>query len=151
MLSFLLASMTLAAQPAPPEEEATTPYNYSAEAPAAEAVAEETRPYITVQKDGGIIYARPDTRRKVGAFQFGGEGVEMWFDTDYEDGRQSKTLWRFQCSQRTFKLMSFVDYSVDGEVTSRYKDTKSLPWSGGQDVIPDSVGETMFRVACESG
>lgn len=159
MLGFFLASAAIASQSAPLEEEATTEYDYGVEAPAAEAVAEEgadiaayladPRPLIAMEKDGGQTYARPDTRRTISDFQLGASNsVEMWFDTDYKSGRQLKTLWRFQCTRRTLKLLSFVEYDAEGQVTHKYKDTKALPWAGGDDVIPDSVGETMMKVAC---
>lgn len=134
--------------------------DYEIEAPAAEAVAEEGpeaaagipwpagRSFIGTAKDGGVMFARTDTRRRTTDFQLSTDSVEMWVDTLYSDGRERKTLWRFKCKRRTLALVSFIEYDKSGEVITQHKNKSALPWSSGEDVVPDTIGEEMHTQAC---
>lgn len=94
------------------------------------------------------MFARTDTRRRTSDFQLSTDSVEMWVDTLYSDGRERKTLWRFKCKRRTLALVSFIEYDKSGEVITQHKNKSALPWSSGEDVVPDTIGEEMHTQAC---
>ena len=64
---------------------------------------------------------------------------------DKEGAWASAVRWRFNCSKRTIQILTMSDYDKDGTFM------KSYPNSTKEDaVIPDSTGEGVLRIACQS-
>ena len=79
--------------------------------------------------------------------------VTLWTDWVYSneyapsEGVQSeKNKVSIDCRMRTRKLLVSITYDKDGKVIDSFEHTaKSI------DVVPDSVGEKLFKVVCSSG
>ncbi|WP_109441885.1 surface-adhesin E family protein [Acinetobacter haemolyticus] len=79
--------------------------------------------------------------------------VKAWFKTvSYKDLEgsetytKSKNLYQFSCLDNKIKLLAYVNYSKDGSViSSGSQESKSVKFDF---VIPDTIGESMWRVAC---
>lgn len=127
------------------------------DAPAADVVAQEgrnapdprmTAPYVGRMGKDGTMFARPETRRIVGAAPYG--FVEMWFDVVRTGGTEEKQLWRFWCDRRRLDIVTWAGYDASGSLIER-NDGASSGSPYGRDVIPDTIGEDMFKIACVTG
>lgn len=80
-----------------------------------------------------------------------GTSRTTWGKTVYNKIRDDGTAysvdhWRYDCSDRTIVLLSYFGYHSDGTVvTSRQVPSYSQQAS---DVVPDTVGETFFKLVC---
>ena len=81
--------------------------------------------------------------------------IKAWFKTDsYVDDNskdtytRSKNLFQFSCLDNKIKLLAYVNYDKKGNViSSNQLDSKEAKYSA---VIPDTVGESIWKVACIS-
>ncbi|MFN3073190.1 surface-adhesin E family protein [Acinetobacter sp. TY2] len=81
--------------------------------------------------------------------------IKAWFKTDsYEDDNSKKTytrskkLFQFSCLDNKMKLLAYVNYDKKGNVISSSQlDSKEVKYDI---VIPDTVGESLWKVACIS-
>lgn len=68
------------------------------------------------------------------------EGDETYVDSKY--------LFQFSCLDKKSKLLAYVNYNTNGEViSSDSRDGKNVKFNI---IIPDSVGEDLWKVACTS-
>lgn len=63
--------------------------------------------------------------------------------------KSTKELWKYNCNDETFALVSLVHFSESegmGGVnySTTYKE-RELDWTS---VVPDSVSKTMWKIAC---
>lgn len=78
--------------------------------------------------------------------------VDVWDKTTkkklFEDGyyTQSKTLTKYSCENKSAKTLAFVNYNESGETLK----SSTKPEGEFSLIFPDSVGETMWRVVCDS-
>lgn len=81
--------------------------------------------------------------------------IKAWFKTDsYVDDNskvtytRSKNLHQFSCLDNKMRLLAYVNYDKNGNVlSSNQLDGKEVRYST---VIPDTVGESIWKVACIS-
>lgn len=81
--------------------------------------------------------------------------IKVWFKTDsYEDTNSKKTytrsknLFQFSCNDQKLKLLAYVNYDNKGNVVSSSQlDSKDIKY---RMVIPDTIGESLWNVACIS-
>ena len=101
--------------------------------------------------DSFILFHDKSTIRRNGAF------VQMWSSKDYFEVqtdvrvpfKSSKVLRKYNCNKETQALVSLIHYSESvssGRVTfSHTVKEHELNWTP---VVPDSVGETEWKIAC---
>lgn len=99
--------------------------------------------------DGGDIYVDATYYNYKGQTNI----VDAWFKTDEfispesEDMyTKSKNLWRFSCLDREAVLLSFVTYDVKQKILESYTQPEKNPKMSV--IVPDSVGESIWEVAC---
>jgi hypothetical protein len=102
--------------------------------------------YVSSDSTGTIYYYDADTIRRSGS------QVTVW---EKEDASRNKTVKyreqkiqsQFSCSDRTYRLLSFVTYYPDGKKISYSLDT----YEQKVEVIPpDTIGETRLEAACSA-
>lgn len=79
--------------------------------------------------------------------------IKAWFKTDSykelegkETFTKSKDLYQFSCVDNKMRLLAFVNYGKDGSViSSAQREEKDAKYDL---IIPDTIGEDMWRVAC---
>lgn len=67
-----------------------------------------------------------------------------WFSDVDTNGNYSKTLFSFICTTRELDLIRYIDYDNKGQVLK----TGGAQKRDYSPVTPDTVGETMFEIAC---
>lgn len=75
----------------------------------------------------------------------------MWIKFDYSKveakaERESKQLWKFNCTSKTVVPLSAVYYTADGNVAGQ--SAKSDFAHNYRPVVPESFGETAMHVVC---
>lgn len=89
------------------------------------------------------------------SYDKGKNSIRAWFKTDsYEDDESkniytsSKNFYEFSCLDNKIKLLTFVNYNKEGRViSSQQLSDKEVKYSI---VIPDTIGESLWKVACIS-
>lgn len=61
--------------------------------------------------------------------------------------RKSLRLISFDCGAQTQRLLSFITYDSYGKVTAS-ETQPDLTYAGYDAIVPESVGEAEFKVAC---
>lgn len=59
--------------------------------------------------------------------------------------RSSMTLYEFNCTALTMRVLSIINYHADGRVHSSAETT----YSQARYVVPESVGEGLHRAVCQ--
>jgi hypothetical protein len=107
---------------------------------------------LVAEGDGSQWYVETESIRRIG------NTVECWQKTNYEKQQSFKYssefyvstigLWRYDCFNRTGKVLQHTIYSdIDGrgEVVS--------DWSGDNDkpsrIIPGTIGEAIMKYVCQ--
>jgi tetratricopeptide (TPR) repeat protein len=70
------------------------------------------------------------------------------FTSGYERYSHQVLLLEFDCPAARFTNLSAVYYDVSGKVIESYYATKPALW---RPVVPDSVGDTLFKTICKEG
>lgn len=100
-------------------------------------------------RGGFTTYADPDTVRRKGNL------VKMWtlrdFKTRQNNGGSSylstKALDEYDCTEEQYRKLAFYMYPGQmGASETDYMSTDPGKWTP---VVPNSVGETMWKVACD--
>lgn len=81
--------------------------------------------------------------------------IKVWFKTDsYVDDdskdtyTRSKNLFQFSCIDNKLKLLAYVNYDQKGNVVSSDQlESNEVKYST---VIPDTIGESLWKVSCIS-
>jgi len=64
----------------------------------------------------------------------------------YENFEHSKSLMEINCSTKMLGLLSFVDYSKDGNVLKSIDISNLSEWGN---IVPGSRGETLYKEVCK--
>lgn len=86
------------------------------------------RPSVKTVSGSKIFWVRQE-------FKSASEGDEL---------KYSVMKWAAHCKSNTIQALSFVDYAADGHVIK----SGSKPAPSADEIIPDSVGESMYKVIC---
>lgn len=75
--------------------------------------------------------------------------IEAWSRTTAMKGTKakSKTLWQYDCHNRTITLMSSINYRPDGSIRTSVDIPDFAQES--QHIVPDSRGEMLWKFVCE--
>lgn len=102
--------------------------------------------YVSSDSTGTIYYYDADTILRSGS------QVTVW---EKEDASRNKTVKyreqkiqsQFSCSDRTYRLLSFVTYYPDGKKISYSLDTYEQKVEA---IPPDTIGETRLEAVCSA-
>jgi hypothetical protein len=105
------------------------------------------------KRDGKVVYYFDKSTIRIN-----GAIVRMWTMSDYstvqtnssgERYTSDKTLWVFHCSEEISAVISFVQYADSmGKGVSLFSATvKESSWDW-QPIIPNSLGKTIWEIAC---
>ncbi len=102
--------------------------------------------YVTTDVNGSDYYYDADTILRYG------NRVTVW---EKEDASRNKTVKyreqkiqsQFSCSDRTYRLLSFVAYYPDGKRNSYSLDTYEQKVEA---IPPDTIGETRLEAVCSA-
>ena len=102
--------------------------------------------YVSADSNGTIYYYDADTIRRSGS------QVTVW---EKEDASRNKTVKyreqkiqsQFSCSDRTYRLLSFVTYYPDGKRNSYSLDTYEQKVEA---IPPDTIGEARLEAVCSA-
>ena len=102
--------------------------------------------YVTTGENGSDFYYDADT------IQRSGNRVTVWEKEDASRNktvkyREQKTQSQFSCSDRTYRLLSFVTYYPDGKRNSYSLDTYEQTVEA---IPPDTIGETRLEAVCSA-
>lgn len=75
-----------------------------------------------------------------------GDSAKMVWSETLEENGYSVQLWEFKCQTGQARPVQDISYDAEGKITSQHERHTSV-WSYP---IPDSIGESTFRVACRA-
>ena len=119
---------------------------------------------IGSDKDGTEYFYDSETMTKLPTdivkvwmkFQYSDEGrrkyIQQWSSQEFDGNRYdtlsySLTLEEVNCKTRTARTMKFTNYSADRAVLQSIS-PKQETWEGWESIVPESMGEKMYKVVC---
>ena len=102
------------------------------------------------RSDDGRVYSMDADRIRTVAGR-----VEVWVQVDYSRDRSVRyrrglELWSFNCASQSMKVVSITNYDAYGHVVNSRSEPAYSSDVGFEPVVPDTIGETAFSVACPS-